>query len=296
MCLTGSPRLFEDSAAPMSDRKEDEMADRFTLEKFSQNPFYQEVNRRLVALAHLRPGLRVVDLGAGTGAVTRLLVDEMAHDGGGRSEVIAVEPSESAIEVARRNLENISDAVVRFAQGGAEKFSQLVRKPVDAVFFCNAIHLVKEKAAVMQEVYRGLREGGTFSFNTSFFQGAEPPESMQFYRRWMMKALRYTREQGVALDKAARAMARQPLTQEEYIELLRSSGFSVREREVVPVPMTLKGFEDISEYSLFIEGALPGVPLEQGSEALKRGAREAFEELGLETSPRNWLLVVASKD
>ena len=69
------------------------MSKEFTLEKFSQNPFYQEVNRRLVALANLRPGLRVVDLGAGTGAVTRLLVAEMANGQG--AEVIAVEPSMS---------------------------------------------------------------------------------------------------------------------------------------------------------------------------------------------------------
>ena len=278
------------------------MPDGFTFEKFAQNPFYQEVNRRLVALAGLRPGLRVVDLGAGTGAVTQLLMVAVARQGGepaakGGSEVIAVEPSESAIEVARRNLENTSDAVVRFVQGGAERLSQLVRKPVDAVFFCNAIHLVKEKAAVMQEVYRSLREGGTFSFNTSFFQGAEPPESLQFYRRWMMKALRFLREQyGLSPDREQRAMARQPLSADDYVSLLMANGFQVRESQVVPVPMTLKGFEDISEYSLFIEGALPGVPLDKGSAALKFGAREAFAELGLETSPRNWLLVVASKE
>ena len=268
----------------------------FTLEKFSQNPFYQEVNRRLVALAHLKPGQTVVDLGAGTGAVTRLLVAEVADGRGHRAEVIAVEPSEPAIEVASRNLENISGAVVRFVQGGAERFSQLVRKPVDAVFFCNAIHLVKEKTSVVQEAYRSLRDGGTFSFNTSFFQGAEPPESMQFYRRWMMKALRYLRQQyGLSPDRAARVMARQPLSQDEYLELLKSNGFHVCESQVVPVPMTLKGFEDISEYDLFIEGAMPGVPLGPGSEALKHGARQAFAELGLATSPRNWLLVVASK-
>ncbi len=278
------------------------MADGFTLEKFAQNPFYQEVNRRLVALASLRPGQRVVDLGAGTGAVTRLLVAEVAREPGPPArrrgaEVIAVEPSESAIEAARRNLENISGAVVRFAQGSAERLSQFVRRPVDAVFFCNAIHLVKEKAAVVQEVYRSLRKGGTFSFNTAFFQGAEPPESLQFYRRWMMKALRFLRENyDLAPDKAQRAQARQPLSPEEYGTLLEANGFHVRENQVVPVPMTLKGFEDISEYSLFIEGVMPGVPLEPGSEALKHGARAAFEELGLETSLRNWLLVVASKE
>ncbi len=271
------------------------MADGFTLEKFSQNPFYQEVNRRLVALARPEPGQCVVDLGAGTGAVTRLLVAEVANKP--TAEVIAVEPSESAIEAARRNLENISGAVVRFVQGSAERLSQIVRRPVDAVFFCNAIHLVQEKAAVVEEVYQSLRKGGTFSFNTAFFQGAEPAESLQFYRRWMMKALRFLREQyDLGPDKAQRALARQPLSPEEYGALLEANGFHVRENQVVPVPMTLKGFEDISEYDLFIEGVMPGVPLGPGSEALKHGARGAFEELGLETSPRNWLLVVASKN
>jgi ubiquinone/menaquinone biosynthesis C-methylase UbiE len=271
------------------------MADGFTLEKFSQNPFYREVNRRLVALARLRPGQRVVDLGAGTGAVTRLLVAEVAS--GPSSEVIAVEPSESAIEAACRNLENISGAAVRFVHGSAERLSQLVRRPVDAVFFCNAIHLVKEKTAVVQEVHNSLRRGGTFSFNTTFFQGAEPPESLQFYRRWMMKALRFLRDTyRLTPDRTERALARQPLTREEYVTLVEANGFRVRENQVVPVPMTLKGFEDIGEYSLFIEGAMPGVPLEAGSEALKHGARAAFDELGLKTSPRNWLLIVASKN
>ena len=271
------------------------VSERFTLERFAQNPFYQEVNRRLVQLAGLRPGVRVVDLGAGTGAVTRMLMEQVASPDAA-SEVIAVEPSDSALEVARRNVENLGGAVVRFVQGGAEKLSQTVLRPVDAVFFCNAIHLVREKASVMQEVGRTLRKGGVFSFNTSFFEGAEPPESLQFYRRWMMKALRILRSQyGLSPDKSLRAVARQTLSRDEYIALLKENGFRIRENQILPVPMTLKGFEDISEYSLFIEGAMPGVPLDKGSEALKQGAREAFEELGIKTSPRNWLLVVASK-
>jgi ubiquinone/menaquinone biosynthesis C-methylase UbiE len=265
----------------------------FTLDKFAQHPFYQEVNRRLVALTHLAKGQSVVDLGAGTGAVTRLIAQAVANH---NAEVIAVEPSATAIEVARRNVENISGAVVRFIQGGAEMLTQLVKKPVDAVFFCNAIHLVPEKDRVLHEIQCTLREHGTFSFNTSFYSGAEPPEAELFYRKWMMKALRVLKkEYGIMPDKT-KVEARHRLTEEEYLALLAAHGFKVRDKEVIQVQMPLSGFEAISEYSLWIEGVLPGVPLEAGAHALTEGARQAFEELGISESPRNWLLVVASRD
>lgn len=267
--------------------------ERFSLDKFAQNSFYQEINWRLVKLTALRPGQKVIDLGAGTGAVTRLLIEAVAGDKG---EVIAVEPSQSALEVARRNLQSLHGAAVRFVQGGAERLSQVVRRPVDAVLFCNAIHLVREKARAVQEVYRTLRQGGTFSFSTTFFQGAEPPETDQFYRRWMAKALRALKTHyGLMPRRAEKVMARRPLSVEEYKSLLEEAGFRLQNQEIVAVEMPLKGWEDISEYSLWIEGIMPGVPLEAASEALKIGVREAFAELGLQSTPRNWLLVVASK-
>jgi ubiquinone/menaquinone biosynthesis C-methylase UbiE len=268
------------------------MSEGFTLERFARQPFYQEVNRRLVALTGLHRGQHVVDLGAGTGAVTRLLVEQI---GSPESEVIAVEPSETALEAARRNLENIGDAMVRFVQGGAEKLSQIVKKPVDAIFFCNAIHLVPEKERVLTEIKRTLREDGTFSFNTTFYDGAEPPESAQFYRKWMMRALRALKTEYNIMPEKTRVEARHRLTEEEYVRLLEENGFKVRSKEVVRVQLPLGSFEDISHYSLWIEGVLPGVPLEAGRESLIAGAREAFRELGLKTSPRNWLLVVASR-
>jgi len=268
------------------------MSEGFTLEKFAQHPFYQEVNRRLVTLTGLHRGQRIVDLGAGTGAVTRLLVEQADCLG---AEIIAIEPSETAIDIARRNVENFGEAVVRFVQGGAEKLSQLVKKPVDAVFFCNAIHLVPEKGQVLQEIKRTLSDGGTFSFNTTFYDGAEPTESEQFYRRWMMKALRVLKSRYGIMPMHTRAEARHRLTEQEYVLLLEENGFRVRDKEVMNVDVPLGGFEDISEYSLWIEGVFPGVPLEAGRNSLVEGAREAFRELGLTTSPRNWLLVVASR-
>ena len=265
---------------------------RFTLERFAQHPFYHEVNKRLVALTQLAKGQRVVDLGAGTGAVTMLIAQEVANH---KAEVIAVEPSTTALKVAQRNLEEFRGALVRFIQGGAEMLTQLVKKPVDAVFFCNAIHLVEEKDHVLHEILETLGEDGTFSFNTSFYQGAEPPEAEMFYRRWMMKSLRVLKkEYGLSPDKT-RVEARNRLTEDDYIALLQSNGFKVRNREVVTVQVPLSGFEAISAYSLWIEGVLPGVPLEAGAHALTEGARLTFEELGITESPRNWLLVVASR-
>lgn len=264
----------------------------FSLQRFAEHPFYEEVNRRLVALTGLRRGQRVVDLGAGTGAVTQLLLEQVACP---EAEVIAVEPSAGALEVARRNLESLGGAVVRFVQGSAEKLSHLVKKPVDAIFFCNAIHLVPEKDKVLREINKVLLPEGTFSFNTSFYDGAEPEESEQFYRRWMMKAMRVLKTQYGLMPDRTRVEARHRLSQEEYVRLLERNGFRVRDAEVMTVQMPLSGFEAISEYSLWIEGVLPGVPLEAGRESLKEAAREAFRELGLKTSPRNWFLVVASR-
>lgn len=266
------------------------MSERFGLEKFTRHPFYQEVNRRLVKLSTLRPGFRVVDLGAGTGAVTRLIVEEVAGEG---AEVIAVEPARSALSTARRNLANVSGAVVRFVQGKAEKLSQLVRRPVDAVLFCNAIHLVREKAGVLQEIRQVLREGGIFSFNTTFFKGAEPPESFQFYRRWLSKALRLLKARYGLHPSPERAVARERLSCEEYASLLAEQGFCLWHQELVRVDMTPESFEDLSEYRLWIEGILPGVPLAKGSEVLKETVRETFAELAITTSPRLWLLMVA---
>ncbi len=55
------------------------MPNGFSLEKFASHPFYEEVNRRLVTLTHLRPVEKVVDLGAGTGAVTRQLAEQVRN-------------------------------------------------------------------------------------------------------------------------------------------------------------------------------------------------------------------------
>jgi len=63
--------------------------------------------------------------------------------------------------------------------------------------------------------------------------------------------------------------------------------------ELLRIDMTRASLIDIGRFSLFIEGALPGVPLEEGAKALEVGLARTMEELKVESVPRYWLEVVA---
>lgn len=265
----------------------------FSFDAFAQHKFYQNTIRKLVNLADLKPGQRVLDLGAGTGAVTRMLANRVK--GLLSSEVIAVEPSGSALAIARRNTTDLKDVVIRFIQAGAEQFSSFIDRPVDAVFLCNCIHLIQEKARVVEQAYNSLRRNGLFCFNTTFFKGGEPPESQQFYRRWMLHALRLLKSRYQLSPTSDKTTARLRLSREEYEQLIEDRGFHIRNEELLRVDMPLDSWLDLSEYELWIHGILPGIPLDIGSEVLKESVRETFTELQLESSPRHWLQVAAQK-
>jgi ubiquinone/menaquinone biosynthesis C-methylase UbiE len=261
----------------------------FGFEKFTSHPFFREVNRWLVQHVGIRPGDTVVDLGCGPGAVTELILEHVDPDRG--AVVYAVDPSRSALEVARQR---VRSAVVRFLEGTAERLSQLVPS-ADVVLFCNAIHLVQDKLAVVREALAVLRPGGVFAFNTTFFEGAYPPETLRFYKLWMLRAVRHLKDRGLEVARGVKATAMRWLSPEEYEALLRSQGFADVRVSLQRQELSCQSFEDISEFSLFIQGALPGVPLAEACEALKLGVRQAFQELALATVPRNWLQVIARK-
>lgn len=262
---------------------------------FASQGFYQVVNKQLVEMVDFRPGQRIVDLACGTGAVTRLIIEKLK--GARDSLVIGIDMSATAIREAMTQLSSVKDVALELIHSRAEQLSEIVKERVDGVVFCNGIHMVSDKSDLMAEVAITLRPGGTFAFNTTFFNGAVPEESEQFYRRWMSKSIRSLKKNHGMLPSrdVEKVAARNQLTVGEYEDLLTQSGFSIQRKDLCPAPMDLDGFLAISQYEAFIEGAMPGVPLGLGSESLQNGARQAFEELQLKDVPRNWLTVVATK-
>lgn len=249
------------------------------------------MNAWLVDHARLRPGWRVVDLACGTGQVARLVAEKIR--GGQEAVLIAVDLSLSTLREAMQELSDVRDVAIEFVAAKAEEFAVAVRESPQAVVLCNAIHYVSDKRRLVANVAGNLREGGVFAFNTSFFQGCNPPEAEPFYRRWMMKAIRMLKKEYGLRPAAGRVEARHHLAPEEYRALLEEGGFRVETEELLIAPMTLEAWQDISRFEDFVQGALPGVPLETGSRVLCDALTETFRELELEYVPRRWLSVVA---
>jgi ubiquinone/menaquinone biosynthesis C-methylase UbiE len=264
----------------------------FSFVAFANAPFYQKINTDLVELSKLHPGQRVVDLACGTGGVTKIILEKLR--GARESLVIGVDLSTIALKQAREELQSAKDAMVEFVLGRAEQLSQLVREKVDAVVFCNAIHLVTDKARLSGEVFSTLRSGGIFAFNTSFYDGGQPLGTEQWYRKWMFRSVRILRsEYGLSPVKAERVEARQHLTPEQYTQLLKDGGFEIREQRINSVQVPLEGWVLISQFEDWITGVMPGVPLKEASEALQKGAAQLFEEMKVSFITRNWLEIVA---
>jgi ubiquinone/menaquinone biosynthesis C-methylase UbiE len=268
-------------------------ADEYSFKAFSEHAFYREVNEALVDRAELRRGWTVVDVACGSGAITELILEKIR--GARDAMVIGVDMSATAIREAGEKVAGVRDAVVEFVQARAEEMSANIKRAVDAVVFCNGIHYIEDKQRLLAEVYKTLKPGGIFAFNTGFFDGALPPETVKYYRRWMLKSLRKLKTQYNLRPEHSKVESRIQLNAEQYRELLEDKGFELRAYEIYPGEVTEQGWIDLSRFSDFIAGALPGVPLQTASDVLVESLRETFAELGVKAWPRNWLTVVASR-
>lgn len=266
----------------------------FGFSQFAKLNFYKEVNRKLVDSVDLSFANRIIDLACGNGQLTRQIADRLEKT---RDQVvIGIDRSKQAINEAQNSVKNAGEGLIRFVQGKVENLSNILSDSADVAFLGNAIHYIDDKRKFVSNLSSNIKPDGTFAFNTSFFEGGQPDEAQTFYRRWMMQALRFLKkEYDMSPDKDKKVESRKHLSAAEYEEILQEEGFGQFNSELIPVEMPVKGWEAISGYKDFIEGALPGVPLDVGREALRKTVRETYDKLDIDSVPRHWLQVVAKK-
>lgn len=275
-------------------------ADMYSFDPFAQHTFYAKINHSLTqrAIARLdatKPKgepVCVVDLASGTGAVTQLIVEELEQLGR-TATVLGIEPATEALEIARERLQG---RAVQFVQGDANQLAHIVTD-ADAVFLCNALHLIPDKPDVVRKITSALAPDGFFACNSTFFTGAQTPESVRFTHRWVRLAFGWLRQRHPDLHPTHRGQvaALSWLSADEYVILLEAQGLQIVERTLERVLMPLSAVQDIGRYRLFIAGALPGIPIPLGAEALVWAAAEAARELDITEVPRIWLQLLAQR-
>src|SRR5262245_42665283 len=120
------------------------------------NNLYGPGARRVLTEAGIRPGMRVADLGCGTGMVTQLLAELVGPSG----EVVGVDFSGAQVEHARQLLPpTISN--VSFVQASATD-TGLERESFDLVYSRFLLIHLTEPEAALREMHELLKPGGIF--------------------------------------------------------------------------------------------------------------------------------------
>jgi len=107
------------------------------------------------ALAGLRPGERVLDLGSGGGIDCFLAAQQVGPEG----HVIGLDMTDDMLDLARHNQANLGLTNVEFVKGELEKMP-LPDASVDVVISNCVVCLSPQKDAVFQETFRVLSPGG----------------------------------------------------------------------------------------------------------------------------------------
>ncbi len=131
------------------------------------------------ALAELRPGEVVLDLGSGGGIDVLLSARRVGPAG----KAFGLDMTDEMLALARRNAEAAGAANVEFLQGHIEAIP-LPAASVDVIISNCVINLSADKRRVLAEAFRVLKPGGRFAVSDVVLRGAVPDEVRRDVALW----------------------------------------------------------------------------------------------------------------
>jgi SAM-dependent methyltransferase len=174
------------------------------------------------ALASLKPGETVVDLGSGAGFDALLSAEKLGPDG----RFIGVDMTPEMLERARTNAVKAGYArTVEFREGLIENLP-IASQSVDVVISNCVINLSPDKAQVFREAYRVLKPGGRVAVSDILLTKPLPPAVATLAATWI-------------------ACVGGASTEEEYLGYMREAGFENIEHTRKPAgPMLTPSLQD----------------------------------------------------
>ena len=163
------------------------------------------------ALAELRPGETVLDLGSGGGIDVLLSARRVGPTG----FAYGLDMTDEMLALAEKNRAEAGATNVRFLKGQIEAIP-LPDEAVDVVISNCVINLAADKGRVLREAYRVLRPGGRFAVSDVVAQGELPADLRRDMEAWV-------------------GCVAGALEEGEYRRLLAEAGFADVEVEVTRV-------------------------------------------------------------
>ncbi|MBA31527.1 MAG: hypothetical protein CL748_03255 [Chloroflexi bacterium] len=268
-------------------------SEEYNFNQFSNLPFYTDINANFLEFAEIDDLKTIVDLGCGTGGITKLLIKRFRD--AKETMIFAIDHSKTALKTAANEIGETKNIIVKFCHSEVQSLTDVIKDKVDAIVYCNSIHYVPDKSDLLKKIKSKLNNKGILAFNTSFFEGSHPDDSLEFFRKWMLRSLRKVRkEYGLSAKKSDKVQSRVQLNQKQYENLLIENGFKINSISTNRIDVPIEGWHHISGFSDWIEGILPGIPLDIGREVLQKSLAEIWDELKIKSIPRIWLSVSAS--
>ena len=241
------------TSTEQSRRKYDQLADRYEEMFF----YVADVGRRLVDYADPAPGTRVLDVGAGRGAVARAALARGC-------QVTAVDASARMVQLLAADHPEIT---ARQQDAGRLDFAD---GSFDLVTSGFVLQVLDEPGAAVAEAFRVLAPGGTVAVSVE---------------RQSVGRLAWLHELNAGFFGAGRA-AREPLTDATVVTLLTEAGFTGPQRLPVEMPLPLAGPQALWDWlaSQGVGAALRAMPAARAADFRERffaGARRMHDEGGI---------------
>jgi SAM-dependent methyltransferase len=131
-------------------------------EQFEQkHGLFEHLTINLAQLCKIRQGMKVCDVGTGTGTSSFVLQKMVGPEG----LVCGVDFSEKMLEIAQTKLNRTKNANIKFILGDADELEANIRFKVDLVLYNASIFIIPNPSKTLQSAHRILAENGTVGMN-----------------------------------------------------------------------------------------------------------------------------------
>jgi len=141
---------------------------------------------RVVDALQLKPGMKVADLGSGSGLFTRPIAKAISPGG----VVYAVDIDPALLKIVGRSARDAGLTNVEAVVAAPE--DPRLPQPVDLIFICDTLHHISGQGAYMKTLRKHVRSGGAvvvIDFSEEWPEGHEPMRyTLQQLDGWMSDA------------------------------------------------------------------------------------------------------------